>query len=116
MRDAVWCAIIPRACSSTPRRSTAAPAAAIGSTSASVGAPRNTSAISQPSATKRAMPTNDARSPTATVAAMRPRTPRINAHRRRSKYTSGPPWSDAEGVRPRRAGVGRRRAARTWPS
>ena len=42
MRDAVWCAIIPRACSSTPRSSTAAPAAASGSTSASVGARRGT--------------------------------------------------------------------------
>src|SRR5215467_2959506 len=50
-----------------------------------------TRARSQPKRARRAMPAPTASSPSSTVPAMRRRTPRVKAQRRRSKYMSEPP-------------------------
>src|SRR5262247_4003319 len=53
--------------------------------------PSMTRARSQPKRARRAMPAPTASSPSSTVPAMRRRTPRVKAQRRRSKYMSEPP-------------------------
>src|SRR6266446_5885490 len=46
----------------------------------------NTRDSNTPRSAKRAIPTTEATSPNATAKAIHPRSPRVNVHRRRSKY------------------------------
>ena len=78
-----------RACSIHPRRTMTAATSAKGTIRSEKVSPANTRASSQPSNASRPMPTREANTPIATVAAMRRRTPRVNCQSRWSKNMEG---------------------------
>ena len=91
-RAAVWWATMVRAYSNMPRKTMTSATTAMGSKSSFHAAPLNTLAMSQPSNARRARPTNAATRPMSTDQAMRPRTPRVNAHNLESKYMCRAYW------------------------